>query len=589
MSTFNADANPQAPTGAGFRVANPGADEEEMKNNKGKGSKGRGSSKTSDASGPSPPSYPADTAEVAVPLGADPKKATAGGVDPPKAPAEKSGGLRKGNAKERKLVTDFREQKSGAQPNALDTLNPNAGVTLRQMPALMQGSKPKDRVPTPPKPVTPDVNLHLTSAADWGTGGGVGGFGGSLEDSLPVTKPTERQRELEDWGTAGGVGEYDLEAPWETPSLSQSLLSGSKNLRLDEILEQNKGNLLLRCKDGELLVHKDVLAMASNKVARYLDTEAAAVQPQLWVSTDTVAQWKLVLGQLYPICPRPELALFELGEMIQVLGIAHEWELTKLRSHVLSSLVVKLPPSFTMDTENVLEWLFPAEEIHGKEFTDACLLFLSKLRSPSFQGQAAAGEVDHELAQGTRVKIISVGTSISSSGAFKAAAGCIGDTWNFLRATRLWMFLVGVWSSVLRYFTSQKKPQRVLLFCVSILLVTFCIGIIARPQAVHERPAFFKDDTKSPQAVHERSAFVEDDNKSPQAVHERPAFVEDVTKSPQAVHEQPAFVEDVTKCEPRALTVLQPGMELRAPNCIRSENADFVGCMQADGNFGKGY
>eukprot|EP00798_Chlamydomonas_sp_ICE-L_P013413 gene13413-19265_t len=162
--------------------------------------------------------------------------------------------------------------------------------------------------------------------------------------------------------------------------------------QLDEILEQNKGNLLLKCMDGELLVHKDVMAIASRKVAKYLESEAAAVLPELSVSTDTVAQWKMVLGQLYPICPRPELGTFELEEMIQVIGIAHEWELANLLSRVLSSLVVKLPPSFNMRTENLLECLF-TEEINVKEFKDACLLFLSQ------QAQAGAGNVDQELDQ----------------------------------------------------------------------------------------------------------------------------------------------------------------------------------------------
>eukprot|EP00798_Chlamydomonas_sp_ICE-L_P013412 gene13412-19263_t len=100
---------------------------------------------------------------------------------------------------------------------------------------------------------------------------------------------------------------------------------------LDEILGQSTGNLLLKCKDGELLVHKDILTIASRKVAKYLESKEAWLPPELSVSTDTVAQWKLVLGQLYPICPRPEL---ELEEIIQVLGIANEWELAMCLSYV---------------------------------------------------------------------------------------------------------------------------------------------------------------------------------------------------------------------------------------------------------------
>eukprot|EP00798_Chlamydomonas_sp_ICE-L_P013414 gene13414-19267_t len=251
---------------------------------------------------------------------------------------------------------------------------------------------------------------------------------------------------------------------------------------LEKILEPKKGNLLLKCKDGELLVHKDVLATASRKLEYYLESQAAAKLPELSVSYDTIAQWKLVLGQLYPICPRPELGL---EDTIEVLGIAQKWELAMLLSDVSSSLVVKLPLSFTMDTEKpgyVLKWLVTAEEIQLEGLRDACLLFLSKRHSPSFRDQAAAGKVDQELdllAPGTLVKVI---LAVTSPGAISAAAGCISDIWPYLRTCpeRLWTFLGCILSSVPGYSISQKKAQRVLEFCVYFcaLFIIFLSGIV---------------------------------------------------------------------------------------------------------------
>ena len=59
---------------------------------------------------------------------------------------------------------------------------------------------------------------------------------------------------------------------------------------LDEILGQSTGNLLLKCKDGELLVHKDILTIASRKVAKYLESKEAWLPPELSVSkTETCA------------------------------------------------------------------------------------------------------------------------------------------------------------------------------------------------------------------------------------------------------------------------------------------------------------
>lgn len=44
-----------------------------------------------------------------------------------------TGGGKPGSSKERKLVNDFREAPSRSQPNALEFMNVNSGVTLRQV------------------------------------------------------------------------------------------------------------------------------------------------------------------------------------------------------------------------------------------------------------------------------------------------------------------------------------------------------------------------------------------------------------------------------------------------------------------------
>lgn len=70
-------------------------------------------------------------------------------------------------------------------------------------PGIMAGAKPREHAPLAPvKPPTPDLNPLLVGASDWGmamgSGGRLGGSGG-----LPISKPSDRQRELEGGWEAG--------------------------------------------------------------------------------------------------------------------------------------------------------------------------------------------------------------------------------------------------------------------------------------------------------------------------------------------------------------------------------------------------
>mmetsp|Transcript_21315 Transcript_21315/g.46552 ORF Transcript_21315/g.46552 Transcript_21315/m.46552 type:complete len:552 (+) Transcript_21315:178-1833(+) len=100
----------------------------------------------------------------------------------------------------------------GAAPSVADSRRPsmhpydsmahasaNPLATLPDTPGVFLGAKPKASGPGP-KPSTPDVNLSLLTAPDWGRGGGSRGF--EAPASLPVVKPNDRQRELEVGRTA---------------------------------------------------------------------------------------------------------------------------------------------------------------------------------------------------------------------------------------------------------------------------------------------------------------------------------------------------------------------------------------------------
>ncbi|KAJ9519873.1 hypothetical protein QJQ45_014593 [Haematococcus lacustris] len=77
------------------------------------------------------------------------------------------------------------------------------------------------------------------------------------------------------------------------------------------------GGLTLECDDGELSVMRNVFAVSSLLIADLVSDGCSLVK----VSGSTKEEWLLVISQLYPIVPRPELSLQQLQ---QVLPVVHK-------------------------------------------------------------------------------------------------------------------------------------------------------------------------------------------------------------------------------------------------------------------------
>ncbi|GFH18042.1 hypothetical protein HaLaN_14778, partial [Haematococcus lacustris] len=87
-------------------------------------------------------------------------------------------------------------------------------------------------------------------------------------------------------------------------------------------LNERGAGLVLQCDDGELAVMRDMFEVVSPFFGQLLSsTEERVVK----VNGTTREQWLLLLSQLYPLVPRPELTPEQLGK---VLPVAHKVALT---------------------------------------------------------------------------------------------------------------------------------------------------------------------------------------------------------------------------------------------------------------------
>ncbi|GFH08561.1 BTB domain-containing protein [Haematococcus lacustris] len=129
------------------------------------------------------------------------------------------------------------------------------------------------------------------------------------------------------------------------------------------------GELTLNCDDGELSVMRNVFAVSSPLIADLLSTACTSVK----MSGTTKEEWLLVISQLYPIVPRPELSLQQLQ---QVLPVVHKYNFPELLQFVGSRLATKLPDSWSLDPSApgyIIKWLVTAEQLQLGDLKKAAL------------------------------------------------------------------------------------------------------------------------------------------------------------------------------------------------------------------------
>ncbi|GFH08560.1 BTB domain-containing protein [Haematococcus lacustris] len=148
------------------------------------------------------------------------------------------------------------------------------------------------------------------------------------------------------------------------------------------------GGLTLNCDDGELSVLRDVFIVSSPLVADLLSTGCTLVK----VSGSTKEEWLLVISQLYPIVPHPELSLQQLQ---QVLPVVHKYNFPELLQYVSGRLVAELPSTWSLDPSApgyIIKWLVTAEQLQLDALKQAALEGLKKQSLNQIKGQMAAKE-----------------------------------------------------------------------------------------------------------------------------------------------------------------------------------------------------
>ncbi|KAL6759358.1 hypothetical protein V8C86DRAFT_1314910 [Haematococcus lacustris] len=134
------------------------------------------------------------------------------------------------------------------------------------------------------------------------------------------------------------------------------------------------GGVTLECDDGGLPVLRDVFALSSPLMADLLGEGSTSVN----VSGTTKEEWLLVISQLYPIVPHPELSLQQLQ---QVLPVVHKYNFPELLQYVSSRLVTELPRWWSLDPSAsgyILKWLLTAEQLQLDTLKQAALEGLKK-------------------------------------------------------------------------------------------------------------------------------------------------------------------------------------------------------------------
>ncbi|KAJ9520165.1 hypothetical protein QJQ45_030090 [Haematococcus lacustris] len=153
------------------------------------------------------------------------------------------------------------------------------------------------------------------------------------------------------------------------------------------------GGLTLDCDDGELSVLRDVFAVSSPLMADLLSTGCTLVK----VSGSTKEEWLLVISQLYPIIPHPELSLPQLQ---QVLPVVHKYNFLELLQYVNGRLVTELPSCWSLNPSApgyIIKWLVMAEQLQLDALKQAALEGLKKQPPNQIKGQMAAKVLDADL------------------------------------------------------------------------------------------------------------------------------------------------------------------------------------------------
>ncbi|KAL6759356.1 hypothetical protein V8C86DRAFT_3133427 [Haematococcus lacustris] len=136
------------------------------------------------------------------------------------------------------------------------------------------------------------------------------------------------------------------------------------------------GEVTLQCNDGGLSVLRAVFVVSSPWMADMLGKGFTTVE----VSGSTKEEWLLVISQLYPIVPHPELSLQQLQ---QVLPVVHKYNFPELLQFVSSRLATELPKSWSLDPSApgyIIKWLLTAEQLQLDAIKQAALEGLSKQR-----------------------------------------------------------------------------------------------------------------------------------------------------------------------------------------------------------------
>ncbi|KAJ9520347.1 hypothetical protein QJQ45_030322, partial [Haematococcus lacustris] len=153
------------------------------------------------------------------------------------------------------------------------------------------------------------------------------------------------------------------------------------------------GGLTLKCDDGEVSVLCDVFVVASPLIEELLSTGSTSVK----VSGSTKEEWLLVISQLYPIVPRPELSLPQLQ---QVLPVVHKYNFSELLQFVSSRLATELPSTWSLDPAApgyIIKWLVTAEQLQLDALKQAALEGLKKQPGQQIRTQMANKALDADL------------------------------------------------------------------------------------------------------------------------------------------------------------------------------------------------
>ncbi|KAJ9519711.1 hypothetical protein QJQ45_013341 [Haematococcus lacustris] len=182
-----------------------------------------------------------------------------------------------------------------------------------------------------------------------------------------------------------------------TKALDADLLRLSPELMLEawRVVKAHPqgGELTLECDDGGLSVLRDVFVLSSPWMADVLGEGCTTVE----VSGSTKEEWLLVISQLYPIVPRPELSLQQLQ---QVLPVVHKYNFPELLQFVSSRLATQLPGSWSLDPSAagyIIKWLVTAEQLQLDALKQAVLVGLKKEHRQQIRLRMKSNVLDADL------------------------------------------------------------------------------------------------------------------------------------------------------------------------------------------------